>query len=84
MQEKHTEISTLGEFGLINGIRELLYFWYELLFTLSDEEYAELEKLTHDVTIIGRVTDKSKGIELVRESGEHGALPFGGWDHFKR
>lgn len=55
---------------------------YELLFTLSDEEYAKLEKLTEDVTIIGRVQEKEKGIELIREQGEHEALRSGGWEHF--
>ncbi|MBI1803219.1 MAG: thiamine-phosphate kinase [Ignavibacteriae bacterium] len=55
---------------------------YELLFTLTDEEFAKLDRLTNDVTIIGRITEKEKGIELVHENGEHEALPFGGWDHF--
>jgi thiamine-monophosphate kinase len=56
---------------------------YELLFTIAEEEYKKLELLTPDVTIIGRVLDREKGIELVREQGEHVPLPFGGWDHFR-
>ncbi|MBI4548411.1 MAG: thiamine-phosphate kinase [Ignavibacteriae bacterium] len=56
---------------------------YELLFTLGDDEYEKLEKLTNDVSIIGRITDKSNGIELIRENGESEPLRFGGWDHFK-
>jgi thiamine-monophosphate kinase len=56
---------------------------YELLFTLSDNDYEKLETLTSDVTILGRVTDKSKGINIVRESGEREPLQFNGWDHFK-
>ena len=56
---------------------------YELLFTLSEEEYAKLELLTADVTIIGRIQERDKGIELVREQGERAGLPFGGWDHFR-
>ncbi|MBI5021296.1 MAG: thiamine-phosphate kinase [Ignavibacteriales bacterium] len=55
---------------------------YELLFTISDEEFAKLEKLTSDVTIIGRVTEKEKGITLIREQGEKEPLRFGGWNHF--
>ncbi len=57
---------------------------YELLFAISEEEHAKLEPVTNDVTIIGRVTNKEKGIELVREQGEREALPFGGWDHFSK
>jgi thiamine-monophosphate kinase len=57
---------------------------YELLFTLSDAEYKILEPLTGDVTIIGRMQEKSRGVQLVRENGEEVALPFGGWEHFKR
>ena len=56
---------------------------YELLFTISEAEYEKLDKLTNDITIIGRITEKEKGIELIREQGEHEPLRFGGWDHFK-
>ncbi|MBI5477171.1 MAG: thiamine-phosphate kinase [Ignavibacteriales bacterium] len=56
---------------------------YELLFTIKDDEYARLEKLTNDVTIIGRVTEKEKGIVLIRENGEQEPLKAGGWNHFK-
>ena len=56
---------------------------YELLFTLAEGEYKKLELLTADVTIIGRIQDREKGIELVQEQGEHALLPFGGWDHFR-
>ncbi len=56
---------------------------YELLFTISDSEYEKLDRLTNDVTIIGRVTEPSAGIMLVREQGETEALSPGGWDHFR-
>ena len=56
---------------------------YELLFTLSDNDYEKLETLTADVTILGRITDKSKGINIVRESGDREPLQFSGWDHFR-
>jgi thiamine-monophosphate kinase len=55
---------------------------YELLFTMTDQEFEKLESLTSDVTIIGRITQQSEGIELVGENGEAEALPFAGWDHF--
>jgi len=56
---------------------------YELLFTISDAEYAKLDRLTNDVSILGRVTEKEKGIGFIRENGEREALAPGGWDHFK-
>jgi thiamine-monophosphate kinase len=56
---------------------------YELLFSISEDQYKKLELLTADVTIIGRVLEREQGIELIREQGEHAGLPFGGWDHFR-
>jgi thiamine-monophosphate kinase len=56
---------------------------YELLFTLADKEFEKLENFTADVTILGRIVDKSKGINIVRENGEKELLQFEGWDHFK-
>jgi thiamine-monophosphate kinase len=57
---------------------------YELLFTLSDGEYGKLEGITTDVTIVGRITEKEKGVTYVREDGTSVPLPPGGWDHFPR
>lgn len=57
---------------------------YELLFALGEKEYEKLEPLTSDVTVIGRINEAGKGIELIRENGDHEALPFSGWNHFRR
>ncbi len=57
---------------------------YELLFTMSDNEYEKLEKVFDDVTILGRISDIEKGINLITEEGEVKPLPFGGWEHFKK
>ncbi len=57
---------------------------YELLFTLSDEEHAKLEKLTNDVSIIGRIIPAGEGIHKVREQGEKEPLLPGGWNHFTK
>lgn len=57
---------------------------YELLFTLTDSEFEKLEKLTSDVTILGRIIEKSKGINLIHENGEPEVLGAFGWDHFKK
>ena len=55
---------------------------YELLFTLSDGEYAKLGEFTEDVSIVGRIVEKEKGITYVREDGTSVPLVRGGWDHF--
>lgn len=55
---------------------------YELLFTLSDEEYKKLQRLTDNITIVGRIVAKEQGVELVRENGDREGLQRGGWDHF--
>ncbi len=57
---------------------------YELLFTLTDDNYSKLESLTSDVTILGRIVDASKGISFIREQGEREELSPHGWDHFKK
>jgi thiamine-monophosphate kinase len=56
---------------------------YELLFTIDVDEYKKLENITDDVSVIGRITAKEKGVQLIRENGEQGPLQFKGWNHFK-
>ncbi len=56
---------------------------YELLFSIDDEEVEKLERLTADVTIVGRVTEEAQGVKLVREQGEQELLKASGWDHFR-
>lgn len=55
---------------------------YELLFTLTDGEFKNLDRLTDDVSIVGRIVEKGRGVELIRENGEREMLQRGGWDHF--
>ena len=55
---------------------------YELLFALPDAEFEKLARLSNDVTVIGRITEKEKGVLCVRENGEKQPLLPGGWDHF--
>lgn len=57
---------------------------YELLFTIDEKEFERLDRLTNDVTIVGRMTEAEKGINLVRENGEQVPLNPGGWDHFRK
>ncbi len=57
---------------------------YELLFTLSDGEYAKLEGLTDDVSIVGRIVEKENGVTCEKEDGTKTPLGPGGWDHFSK
>ena len=60
---------------------------YELLVTLAEDQAfavkGELGKLGVDFTVIGKVTDKAKGINLLREDGSVVSLRKKGYDHFK-
>ncbi|GGE57951.1 thiamine-phosphate kinase [Pedobacter psychrotolerans] len=56
---------------------------YELLFTISQEDY---KKLKHDVdiTVIGHVTDKNSGCKMVSKSNNVHELKAQGWNAFKK
>lgn len=55
---------------------------YELLFTISQDDY---KKLKHDVdvTVIGHVTDKNSGCKMVSKSEQVYELKAQGWNAFK-
>ena len=54
---------------------------YELLFTISQDDY---KKLKHDVdiTVIGHVTDKNSGCKMVSKSNNVHELKAQGWNAF--
>jgi len=56
---------------------------YELLFTISQDDY---KKLKHDVdiTVIGHVTDKNSGCKMVSKSEKVHELKAQGWNAFKK
>lgn len=56
---------------------------YELLFTISQEDY---KKLKHDVdiTVIGHVTDKNSGCKMVSKSNNVHELKAQGWNAFNK
>ncbi|MEE9289108.1 MAG: AIR synthase-related protein [Bacteroidota bacterium] len=56
---------------------------YELLFTLPEHQHRRLEALGDSITVIGRIVDQSKGVELVTENADRVELRWGGWDHFR-
>ncbi|MCX2573747.1 thiamine-phosphate kinase [Pedobacter sandarakinus] len=56
---------------------------YELLFTISQDDY---KKLKHDVdiTVIGHVTDKNSGCKMVSKSNNVHELKAQGWNAFNK
>ncbi len=54
---------------------------YELLFTISQEDFPKLEKHP-DIHFIGHVTDADEGKLLVTKSGTTARLKAQGWKHF--
>lgn len=55
---------------------------YELLFTVSQEEY---DKIKHqmDISIIGHITEASAGYDLISKSGKVHPIQAQGWNTFK-
>jgi thiamine-monophosphate kinase len=52
---------------------------YELLFTIEQEDYEKIR--THlDVSIIGHITDKNSGVNLIDKSGNSVKMNAQGWD----
>lgn len=54
---------------------------YELLFTIKQTDYEKLKDYA-GITIIGHITDKSSGMNLITASGSQIALTAQGWDAF--
>ncbi len=55
---------------------------YELLFTLSQKDYEKI-KGNPDMTIIGHITKKEAGINLISNGDVSTPLKAQGWNHFK-
>jgi thiamine-monophosphate kinase len=54
---------------------------YELLFTIDLKDYDKV-KANPDITVIGHITAKSAGYNLVTKSGTQHPLTAQGWDAF--
>jgi thiamine-monophosphate kinase len=54
---------------------------YELLFTIKQEDYEKVAS-NPNFTVIGHITDKNSGVNLVDKNGSHIALKAQGWNHF--
>ena len=54
---------------------------YELLFTVKQEDYERVAK-SSDITVIGYITDKSEGAQLLTTGGNKHKLTAQGWNAF--
>jgi thiamine-monophosphate kinase len=55
---------------------------YELLFTVKQSDYEKVVSNPH-FTVIGHITDKESGVNLVDKHGSVVALQAQGWNHFE-
>ncbi len=55
---------------------------YELMFTVPLDKFDEVEKM-EDITVIGHITEASKGLYLVTRDGNEIALQAQGWNPLK-
>lgn len=75
-------VLTLQEFNIptttvaLNGGED-----YELLFTIKQEDYEKV-KGNPNLTVIGHITDKGSGINLITRDGKSTPLTAQGWDAF--
>jgi len=56
---------------------------YELLFTIKQDDYEKIKNIP-EITVIGHMTDKNSGINLVTKSGTVVEIKAQGWDHLKK
>jgi thiamine-monophosphate kinase len=56
---------------------------YELLFTLSQEDYEKI-KINPSISIIGHMTEMSEGKNLITRGGNKHALIAQGWNHLNK
>lgn len=55
---------------------------YELLFTVPQSDYEKIKNLT-DISVIGYITDKNSGVNLITPQGTAIPLKAQGWDALK-
>lgn len=56
---------------------------YELLFTIRQEDFEKVKNIP-EITVLGHMTDKNSGINLVTKSGVVVEIKAQGWDHLKK
>ena len=79
-----TTSGAANEFGLdpttaaMNGGED-----YELLFTISQSDYEKIKNISN-ISVIGHITDKSEGSNLISTSGHAVEIKAPGWDALRK
>lgn len=79
-----TTAGVANEFGIdpttaaMNGGED-----YELLFTISQSDYEKIKNID-DISIIGHITDKAEGSNMISTSGHAVEIKAQGWDALKK
>jgi thiamine-monophosphate kinase len=55
---------------------------YELLFTVQQSDYEKI-KANPDISIIGYITEKQEGNQIITRAGNKHSLVAQGWNHLK-
>jgi len=76
MQETAIEFKLDPNTAILNGGED-----YELLFTISQDDFEKVKKHP-DIHFIGYVNEKSSGLNMVTAKGNPIPLKAQGWDHF--
>ncbi len=56
---------------------------YELLFTIEQKDYYKIKNLK-EISVIGHITEKNAGINLITKSGSSIPITAQGWDGFRK
>lgn len=70
------EFKILADIGALNGGED-----YELLFTINQKDYEKIQK-NENIHVIGHITDKSLGCQLVTPQNTTIELKAQGWNHY--
>lgn len=72
------EFKIMADVGALNGGED-----YELLFTINQKDFEKIKE-NKNITVIGHITDKSLGCQLVTPQNTTIELRAKGWNHYRK
>ncbi|MDY4790555.1 MAG: thiamine-phosphate kinase [Bacteroidales bacterium] len=72
------EFKIMADVGALNGGED-----YELLFTIDQKDFEKIKE-NENITVIGHITDKSMGCQLVTPQNTTIELRAQGWNHYRK
>lgn len=75
--QKAIDLNLVPQVCALNGGED-----YELLFTIKQSDYGKI-KANPSITVIGHMTDKNSGAQLITKDGSATPLVAQGWKHFE-